>query len=138
MRGGGEEGVERRRRDSLTHTAQDGRGSSRSCSRAPGRFPRGSERGGPASAPGAGLGGQVGPGTLGVPGRRRAVSRAAVRGCRRAEGNGAGLRSRARASSLAGRTRGRPSPRAGRRGEQRPVLRAPVACRRAALRRVSA
>lgn len=39
---------------------------------------------------------------------------------------------------LAGRARGRPSLRAGREGEQRPVLRAPVACRGAALCRVSA
>ncbi|KAM6257353.1 uncharacterized protein LJ264_007611 [Porphyrio hochstetteri] len=89
-------------RDSLTHTAQDGRGSSRGYSRAPERFPRRSEQGGPVSAPGASLGGEVGPGALGVLGRRRAASRAAVRGCRRAEGNGAGLRSFARASPSPG------------------------------------
>lgn len=98
MRGGGEEGVERRR-ERLSHTHG---------TRWPGKQPQlqpGSRAlspplgaGGPGERPRVPVSGaKSGPALWGVAGRRRATSRAAVRGCRRAEGNGARLRSSARA-----------------------------------------
>lgn len=94
-------------RDSLTHTAQDGRGSSRRRRPAPGRFPRRSERGGPTGAPGAGLGGHVGPGAAGSPGATESG-----RGSRRRAATGEGQWRRAAEPcpnlALGGRARSRP------------------------------
>lgn len=99
-------------RDSLTHTAQDGRGSSRCCRPAPERFPRRSERGGPTGAPGAGLGGHVGPGAEGALG----ATERGQESCRRAAtGEGQWRRAAEPCPNLAlgGRARSRP-PGAGR------------------------